>query len=124
MSKPGEIRYPKENWTKELDQAIEDTHAQMLTTEAQRKVITELTNTLTDHKLPGPFVYSNTIWMPTNTYFLTYLVLSEFECQIGLTLLWKNNTDEHPVPNPLGYSGKPAGFGPGFDLPHLLEKTI
>jgi hypothetical protein len=92
--------------------------------EAIEKVIGELKQALSEHRVPSPIVVAKSAWFPTNTWELVSLDLDRFKCTITLTLYWMANdglTDLNPM---YDRPGRPAGFGPGFELPHTFSKSF
>jgi hypothetical protein len=72
------------------------------------------------HRLPllSPFVIVGRIWVPTGTWKILKMDLTNSNLNLELAMVWMASDGEKSI-NPLGKEGVPSGFSAKFRLPHV-----
>lgn len=89
------------------------------------KLAAHITAELASVKMPSPVFCEGCIWLPTGTWVLSRLELSEYDLTLVLSLVWIDANGFRDT-NPMGPGkiGRPENFGPGFELPIIFRNQF
>ena len=86
---------------------------------AKNLILEEIQISLTNQVNPGPFFHGGKLYLHTDLWKIQELAHEAFVITVSLALIWAT-IDGIATINPLPGSGRPEGFGPNYNLPHLI----